>query len=105
MAVNRELLIKHELYLNVYDLLVLAILQSILDLQHFLTCNVKSYPYVSGLYRISCGCNGTFEAIMEILPLRDLICTWAHGALRLFQDRLITREERNGQMCVQISLL
>ncbi|KAF9161045.1 hypothetical protein DFQ26_004928 [Actinomortierella ambigua] len=39
---------------------------------------------------------GIFEAIkpMETLSLEGLVRVWAHEALRLFQDRLVTEEER-----------
>ncbi|CAG8531180.1 10166_t:CDS:10, partial [Acaulospora colombiana] len=39
---------------------------------------------------------GIFEAIkpMETLSLEGLVRIWAHEALRLFQDRLVTEEER-----------
>ncbi|KAF9336730.1 hypothetical protein BG006_007626 [Podila minutissima] len=40
---------------------------------------------------------GIFEAIkpMETLSVEGLVRIWAHEALRLFQDRLVTEEERN----------
>lgn len=39
---------------------------------------------------------GIYEAIrpLEILSVEGLVCVWAHEALRLFQDRLVTEEER-----------
>ncbi|KAG7090771.1 Cytoplasmic dynein 1 heavy chain 1 [Marasmius oreades] len=39
---------------------------------------------------------GIYEAIrpLEILPVEGLVRIWAHEALRLFQDRLVTEEER-----------
>ncbi|KAG0049018.1 hypothetical protein BGZ83_006135 [Gryganskiella cystojenkinii] len=39
---------------------------------------------------------GIFEAIkpMEMLSVEGLVRIWAHEALRLFQDRLVTEEER-----------
>jgi dynein heavy chain 1 len=40
---------------------------------------------------------GIYEAIrpLEILSVEGLVRVWAHEALRLFQDRLVTEEERN----------
>ncbi|KII86419.1 hypothetical protein PLICRDRAFT_44012 [Plicaturopsis crispa FD-325 SS-3] len=39
---------------------------------------------------------GLYEAIrpLEMLPVEGLVRVWAHEALRLFQDRLVTEEER-----------
>jgi dynein heavy chain 1 len=39
---------------------------------------------------------GIYEAIrpLEVLPAEGLVRVWAHEALRLFQDRLVTEEER-----------
>ncbi|CCL98405.1 uncharacterized protein FIBRA_00400 [Fibroporia radiculosa] len=39
---------------------------------------------------------GIYEAIrpLEILPVEGLVRVWAHEALRLFQDRLVTEEEK-----------
>jgi dynein heavy chain 1 len=39
---------------------------------------------------------GIYEAIrpLEILPVEGLVRVWAHEGLRLFQDRLVTEEER-----------
>jgi dynein heavy chain 1 len=39
---------------------------------------------------------GIYEAIrpLEVLPVEGLVRVWAHEGLRLFQDRLVTEEER-----------
>lgn len=39
---------------------------------------------------------GIYEAIrpLEVLPVEGLVRIWAHEGLRLFQDRLVTEEER-----------
>ncbi|KAF8665172.1 hypothetical protein AX16_000636 [Volvariella volvacea WC 439] len=40
---------------------------------------------------------GIYEAIrpLEVLTVEGLVRVWAHEALRLFQDRLVTEEEKN----------
>ena len=42
-------------------------------------------------------CKGIYEAIhaLDTLTPDDLVQLWGHEALRLFQDRLVTDQERN----------
>ncbi|CAG8675265.1 7433_t:CDS:1, partial [Paraglomus brasilianum] len=54
-------------------------------LQRYLSSNASTHEV-----------RGIFEAIkpMESLSVEDLVRIWSHEALRLFQDRLVTEEER-----------
>ncbi|RIB15450.1 dynein heavy chain and region D6 of dynein motor-domain-containing protein [Gigaspora rosea] len=52
--------------------------------------------YIYSLRELTRWMRGIFEAInpLKFLNLEGLIRIWAHEALRLFQDRLVTEEER-----------
>lgn len=60
------------------------------------TTDVQAH-YVYSPRELTRWVRGIYEAIrpLEILNVEGLVRVWAHEALRLFQDRLVTEEERN----------
>lgn len=63
--------------------------------QRRFTTDVQAH-YVYSPRELTRWVRGIFEAIrpLEVLPVEGLVRVWAHEALRLFQDRLVTEEER-----------
>ncbi|KAF9569823.1 dynein heavy chain protein 1 [Agrocybe pediades] len=64
--------------------------------QRRFTTDVQAH-YVYSPRELTRWVRGIYEAIrpLEILSVEGLVRVWAHEALRLFQDRLVTEEERN----------
>lgn len=62
--------------------------------KHF-TTDVQAH-YVYSPRELTRWVRGIYEAIrpLEMLPVEGLVRVWAHEALRLFQDRLVTEEEK-----------
>jgi len=63
--------------------------------QHF-TTDVQAH-YVYSPRELTRWVRGIYEAIrpLETLSSEGLVRVWAHEALRLFQDRLVTEDEKN----------
>ena len=59
------------------------------------TTDVQAH-YVYSPRELTRWVRGIYEAIkpLEILPVEGLVRVWAHEALRLFQDRLVTEDEK-----------
>ncbi|EIW86375.1 dynein heavy chain protein 1 [Coniophora puteana RWD-64-598 SS2] len=66
-----------------------------LDSQKRFTADIQAH-YVYSPRELTRWVRGIYEAIrpLEILSVEGLVRVWAHEALRLFQDRLVTEEER-----------
>ncbi|KAJ8592763.1 hypothetical protein M405DRAFT_839676 [Rhizopogon salebrosus TDB-379] len=62
--------------------------------KHF-TTDIQAH-YVHSPRELTRWVRGIYEAIrpLEMLSIEGLVCVWAHGALRLFQDRLVTEKEK-----------
>ncbi|KAH8834765.1 dynein heavy chain protein 1 [Flagelloscypha sp. PMI_526] len=60
------------------------------------TSDVQAH-YVYSPRELTRWVRGVYEAIkpLEMLTVEGLVRVWAHEALRLFQDRLVTEEEKN----------
>ncbi|KAF9454965.1 dynein heavy chain [Macrolepiota fuliginosa MF-IS2] len=63
--------------------------------QHF-TTDIQAH-YVYSPRELTRWVRGIYEAIrpLEILSVEGLVRVWAHEALRLFQDRLVTEDEKS----------
>ena len=72
-----------------------AMVQFYLESQSHFTASIQPH-YVYSPRELTRWVRGLYEAIrpLETLSLEGLMRIWAHEALRLFQDRLITNEER-----------
>ncbi|KAF9015424.1 dynein heavy chain [Cyathus striatus] len=77
------------------DPLTDAMVSFYLASQRRFTTDVQAH-YVYSPRELTRWVRGIYEAIrpLEILPVEGLVRVWAHEALRLFQDRLVTEEER-----------
>lgn len=64
--------------------------------QQRFTTDIQAH-YVYSPRELTRWVRGIYEAIrpLEILSVEGLVRVWAHEALRLFQDRLVTEEEKN----------
>lgn len=72
-----------------------AMVSFYLDSQKRFTSDVQAH-YVYSPRELTRWVRGIYEAIrpLEILSVEGLVRVWAHEALRLFQDRLVTEEEK-----------
>ncbi|CAG8490206.1 1623_t:CDS:10, partial [Scutellospora calospora] len=75
--------------------LTAAMVEFYLMSQKHFTPDIQAH-YIYSPRELTRWMRGIFEAIkpMETLSLEGLVRIWAHEALRLFQDRLVTEEER-----------
>ncbi|KAB8270794.1 dynein heavy chain, N-terminal region 1-domain-containing protein [Aspergillus minisclerotigenes] len=73
-----------------------AMVQFYLESQSRFTAKIQPH-YVYSPRELTRWVRGVYEAIkpLESLSIEGLVRIWAHEALRLFQDRLVTEEERN----------
>ncbi|KAL2864679.1 dynein heavy chain [Aspergillus lucknowensis] len=72
-----------------------AMVQFYLESQTRFTPKIQPH-YVYSPRELTRWVRGVYEAIkpLESLPVEGLVRIWAHEALRLFQDRLVTEDER-----------
>ncbi|KAL8693410.1 MAG: hypothetical protein Q9218_001759 [Villophora microphyllina] len=77
------------------DALTRAMVQLYTESQSRFTPEIQPH-YVYSPRELTRWVRGIYEAIkpLETLPLEGLVRIWAHEALRLFQDRLVSEEER-----------
>ncbi|KZV92126.1 dynein heavy chain protein 1 [Exidia glandulosa HHB12029] len=77
------------------DPLTDAMVSFYLASQRRFTSDVQAH-YVYSPRELTRWARGIYEAIkpLEVLSVEGLVRVWAHEALRLFQDRLVTEEER-----------
>lgn len=77
------------------DPLTDAMVDFYLASQKRFTTDVQAH-YVYSPRELTRWVRGIYEAIrpLELLPVEGLVRVWAHEALRLFQDRLVTEEEK-----------
>ena len=72
-----------------------AMVEFYLSSQKRFTTDIQAH-YVYSPRELTRWVRGIYEAIrpLEILSMEGLVRVWAHEALRLFQDRLVTEEEK-----------
>lgn len=72
-----------------------AMVEFYLSSQRRFTTDIQAH-YVYSPRELTRWVRGIYEAIrpLEVLPVEGLVRVWAHEGLRLFQDRLVTEEER-----------
>ena len=77
------------------DSLTRAMVQLYIESQNRFTSKIQPH-YVYSPRELTRWVRGVYEAIkpLESLPVEGLVRIWAHEALRLFQDRLVSDEER-----------
>jgi dynein heavy chain 1, cytosolic len=89
------------------DELTQAMVRFYLESQQRFTAKIQPH-YVYSPRELTRWVRGVYEAIkpLESLSVEGLVRIWAHEALRLFQDRLVTEEERQwtGQAVRRIAM-
>ena len=92
---NRALLRRHPPLRSFAEPLTDAMVDFFLRSQERFTQDMQPH-YVYSPREMTRWVRGVYEAIfpLDVLPLEGLVRIWAHEALRLFHDRLVTEEER-----------